>query len=150
MDPGDVVVTEIHGGEQWIELYNASGRELDLSGLTLRTSGLDGSGLDEIPLRQPGTPLIVPSGGYFVAGAAELSDFVWTGVFDDDLHDAAVLEVRSCQTQIDRVLWRNLPDTGSWQFGESPPTAAGNDDENAFCASATASGTPKQENPACP
>ena len=123
-----------------------TGRTSDLSGITLRLSTLDGSSVDDVPLREPGTPLTVTSHGYFVAGMGATVDFG----FDEGVTDAALLEVRSCNVVVDRVLWRNLPDTGSWQLGIVPPTAAANDDETAFCASADTAGTPRLENPPCP
>jgi hypothetical protein len=148
---GDLVVTEIRGNaEHWVELYNTRGLELDMSGITLRLSTLDGSKVDDIPLREPGTPLLVDTHAYFVAGQGASVDFAWAGVYDGDLHDAAVLEVRSCNVLVDRVIWRNLPDTGSWQLPVVPPTAVANDDESAFCGSPDPAGTPGQENPLCP
>lgn len=69
-DDGPVVVNEIHRDPaaivdargEWIELHNRSGSPVDLSGWTLRDDGSNTFTFD------PGSPLVIPPGGFLVAG----------------------------------------------------------------------------------
>ncbi|MEZ4365397.1 MAG: hypothetical protein R2939_03805 [Kofleriaceae bacterium] len=66
--PGDLVITEVRGAQagaddsgQFIELYNASGVEVDLRGLALRLLRLDGSSQVRVLVRGS---VPVAAGGY--------------------------------------------------------------------------------------
>jgi len=156
------VVTEIRGDQdpndtlgEWIEIYNASGGPVEMTGLRMDLRSLDGSKSARIDVRSPG--LTLPARGYFVIGNSlpgeepTYVDFGWGLSLTGSLYGAAVLELRGCGELIDEVLWRNLPTTGSLQLsGSATPNATTNDQESAFCQSADPAGTPQQENPSCP
>lgn len=79
LSPGDLVLTEIRGPQEgtwgeWFELYNASGRELDLQGLRgtlerLKGSEVDGEAAVTFLVREP---LAVQPEGYVVLGTLPL------------------------------------------------------------------------------
>ncbi len=68
--PGDVVINEImqnpkvvgDGAGEWFELFNATGRAIDLNGWTIKDAGSDHHRI------QNGGPLWLPAGGYLVLG----------------------------------------------------------------------------------
>lgn len=79
LDEGDLVVTEIRGPQdgtrgEWIELYNASGEEVDLRGLRGTLQPLEGSAVDgEVELTfLVRESLPVAAGAYVVLGTLPL------------------------------------------------------------------------------
>jgi hypothetical protein len=166
LEVGDLVVTEIGGPQTgmpslapWIELYNASGRSVDLSGVMLRfRSPSGGSETDTIVRRS----LVVAAGGYVVLGLS--GDVVRPAYIDYGLVDfyvswpaVAVVDVEACGARIDRVQYPALPRTGTYSLGAldaQPPTAQANDIPANWCTDTTSAGifpgTPQRANNACP
>ncbi|HKA86491.1 MAG TPA: hypothetical protein VKE22_02460 [Haliangiales bacterium] len=162
---GELVVTEIRGDQagttdqlgQWIEMYNASARHLDLSGLTVLLRKIDGGSHARIIVRAP--TLGVDAGHYVVLGgfASSLPAYVDYGYlldFSSNLYTAAAIDVDACGTLVDRVVYRSLPTQGTWAFdGRRTPDATANDDERAWCVDAAGTGhpgTPRAGNAPCP
>lgn len=143
--PGDLVISEIRGpqtGEdgygEWIELYNASGTALDLSGLTVSMTYLDGAPGPSFIVRD-GAPT-VDADGYVVLGRADSNDlpehldYGYREENDSKLPSTASLELHACSELVDRTIFRNLPDQGTYSLdGASAPDIETNDDETAWC-----------------
>jgi hypothetical protein len=171
VDVGDLVVTEIHGpqsGEdgygEWIEIYNSSSRPIDLTGLAVSVTRLDGSAEAKFLVRSRAT---VEPDGYAVFGKQIAGDepahvdYGYISDLESKLYDSGAVEVKSCGMRIDLMVYRNLPTKGSVILDGtiSPPTAAANDDEMNLCLDQTEDamtelsgirGTPKEGNPVCP
>jgi hypothetical protein len=162
---GELVVSEIRGDQtgttdtigQWIELYNASGRQLDLSGLTVKLRKIDGGSEAHIIVRAPA--LTVDAGAYVVLGAytgtlPPYADYGYLLDFSSNLYAAAAIELEACGVLIDRAVYRLLPGQGTWAFdGNQTPDATANDDEGAWCADSAgvgSPGTPRERNNPCP
>lgn len=167
---GDLVVTEIHGpqsGEdqygEWIEIYNSTSRTIDLSGLSVSFTKLDGSSENRFLVR---TPLALEPGGYAVFGRQPVGaepdhvDYGYQGDLDSKLFDSAAVRVSTCGDLVDLAVYRNLPTKGSLILdGDiSPPTAEANEDERNWCVDNREDdnteqlgvrGTPREENPSC-
>ena len=170
MAPGDLVVSEVRGAQsgvdgygEWIELYNGSGGDLDLQGVTLTLTTLNGSSTSNIVVR---TSIPVPSGGFAVLGRfapGDEPDYVDLGYadqFDKDLYDAGAITVNACGTTLDQMIYRSLPDAGTHSFNGDifPPDATANDAESDWCADTAADqssaqlgirGTPGERNRPC-
>lgn len=169
---GALVVSEIRGPqsgdidgyEQWIELYNAGLSDVDLEGLHLVIQKLDGSAHAELLVRSTG--VIINAGEYAVFGRSGRGqepahvDYGYQQDFGGDLYDTAAIDVVSCGVLVDRVIYRNLPNTGTWALdGLTSPDAEVNDRDTAWCLddiedidtpSAGIRGTPGQPNLECP
>jgi hypothetical protein len=135
---GELVVTELSGSDadpQWVELYNSSASTIDLTGVRLTVTKLDGSKTETF---------VVPEGGPTVAAGAYV-------VLDSEveLPGGAAIDVVTCGRPIDRMIYRNLPDTGTYAFTGliDPPDDAENDVETHWCPDI---GTPGERNPECP
>lgn len=185
---GDLVVTEVRGkqagggGEQWLEVCNASARRIGLAGVVLVFRRLDGSGERRVLVRDrglaldPGRCAVVglfggvgggtrsePREGWDAQDAESAPptlpstryDFSDQWDLSSGLYDAAVLEVLACGNVVDQVVWRDLPDKGSWSLdGRVPPDATANDDASRWCVDddnpeAGYPGTPGERNRAC-
>jgi hypothetical protein len=159
LQPGDLVVTELRGPQsgadangQWLELFNATGEPIDLRGLRLTIQLLSGSGASTILVRAP--ELTVEPGDYVVLGHhdperapafvdyAFLSDYFTTSTSDDgettarpkDLPLDGVVEVYGCDGLVDRLVYRDLPELGTWSLdGSMIPAADLNDDPTLWC-----------------
>jgi hypothetical protein len=162
---GDLVVTEIRGPQSgsdtlgtWVELYNASGGSLDLKGLKIRFRKKDGSSETDVLVRRS---VQAAAGAYVVLGLFPDDDtrpsYVDYG-FASDFHvsflPAAAVDVEACGTRIDRAIYDQLPNMGTYELGAAPDADA-NDLPTNWCTDATISGTtypgtPQQPNPACP
>jgi hypothetical protein len=160
---GDLVVTEIRGPQDpedasgsWIELYNASGGEIDLAGVRIRFRRKDGS--SEIPVLVRRT-LPAPAGAYTVLGLFDDTDppahvdYGFLGDFKGSWLGAAAVDVEACGARIDRAIYDALPDMGTFSLGGAPD-AARNDLPASWCTDATQvgpafPGTPKVRNIAC-
>lgn len=88
--PGDVVISEFlvdpdgtDTGKEFIELYNASGKELDLKNLSITHSDLSGAGTKKHSFRTQA----IPAGGYLAVGDnREEPKPAWMGYsYGDDL-----------------------------------------------------------------
>ena len=173
---GELVVTEVHGpqtGEdqygEWVEVYNASSRTIDLSGLSVSFTKLDGSSELKMFIR---SAVNLEPGGYAVFGKQlagfepDHVDYGYLGDIGDidgtggKLFDSAAVRISSCGEAIDLAVYRNLPTKGSLTLSGdiSPPTAEANDDEINWCIDNLEDdeteqkgvrGTPQEENPSC-
>jgi len=168
---GDLVVTEIRGPQagadtwgQWIEIYNASGQDLALAGLAVEVLRIDGGDSWVILVRDH--DLLAGAGEYVVLGRRPATNvpahmtYGYLPDFDHDFPPGAVVTVSSCGTVIDEMVYRNLPEGGSWELSGAidPPSAAANDDENSWCIDTTPNtsmtelglpGSPRERNPSC-
>ena len=165
---GGLIVTEVRGPQtpvdavngEWIELFNASGKSVDLEGIRVRFRRKDGS--SEIPILVRDT-VNVAAGEYVVLGLF-LNDenrpahvnYGFAGDFTGAWLGAAAIDVETCGTRIDRATYDALPKTGSFSFtGAKPPDPNDNDDLRNWCTNGAMTGTafpgsPQQANPPCP
>lgn len=164
---------------QWVEVCNPTAARLPLAGVVLAFARLDGSGERQVLVRNRG--LMVNPGGCAVLGlfsgtgglsAAEdagdadarpevplplYADYDFLDQWDlkTGLYGAAVLEVRACGDVVDRVVYRDLPDRGTWSLdGRVTPDASVNDNEAKWCVDAGEPdlgypGTPGERNREC-
>jgi len=146
---GSFVISELRGRQlgndtygEWIEIHNTSTSVIELAGLTLRMTKLDGSAEVRIVVRD--RDLVIESEGYTVLGRFEADtlpahvDYGYVSDFGSDLYNGAVLELLACGEQMDQMVYRSLPDNGSWAFdGDQSLSAASNDDEAAWCVDDT-------------
>lgn len=169
VETGELVVTEVRGGQtgndafgEWIELHNPTGRTLDLTGLSLSITKLDGSSDAKLLVR---TPVSLAPGGYTVLGRANnemLPAHLDYGYEDDvtrGLFDSGAIRVSSCGKEIDLAVYRNLPTKGSLILnGALTPNADDNSTDTNWCIDAREDldtpisgfrGSPKKENPYC-
>lgn len=145
VNAGDLVISEIRGDQsgedtygQWIEIFNATTDQVDLKGAELTTQKLDGSGEGRILIRRS---VPVAAGGYAVLGQFAdddmLPDYVDYGYVDDfasSFYNSAAIDLSSCGTRIDRVIYHDLPSTGTLSLdGAADPDATSNDDEGNWC-----------------
>ncbi len=111
---GDVVITEIMQDPaavsdttgEWIELYNASGRVIDLNGWTVRDAGVDHHRI------QAGGPLLIVPGEYLVLGREADSavnggvvvDYDYSGfLLGNDADEIILLD--GANNEVDRVAY---------------------------------------------
>jgi hypothetical protein len=156
---GDIIPAD--QGRDWIEVRNVGDGKLDLNGLVVRNSAQDGS--DEVIMRvryhrelDPGEPYVL--GLVFDSERPMHIDY---GVGDakgtDNLLESGRVELSSCDTSIDLVVYDQLPANGTWSFGVEPPDAQANNDAAAWCVDANFAviggalepGTPGEPNPPC-
>lgn len=163
VDPGELVVTELRGTQSpsdslgpWVELYNASGRALDLHGTRLRFRRPTGAEVAIIVRRA--TP--IAAGGYAVLGMFDdaalppHADYGFAADYTQTWLASATLDVEACGVQIDRMSYASLPRMGSYSLG-GEPDAGRNDTPAAWCTDATMSngafpGSPRTANIVCP
>jgi hypothetical protein len=155
---GALVVSELsaapRGGDppspSWIELFNASGDELDLLGVGVRMRRLDGGAEQRLLVRRS---LVAPAGEAVVLSqSAEGQEpaFASYGFAADApgaFYAAAVVTVESCEAELDRLTYARLPAAGSLSLGAWPPSAEANDLAGAWCADAQ--GSPARRNQPC-
>ncbi len=165
IDPGALAISEIRGKQsssedpqgQWIEIYNSSANDINPWGLSVILQKLDGSDWQNIVIH---SPLITLSpGDYLVLGNFDNSDLpthVDFGYIDDfttNIYSDGLVEVYACTKLIDRVVYYNLPSTGSLSFdGSLSPDATTNDQESNWCvddSGLSAPGTPGEDNNPC-
>jgi hypothetical protein len=166
--PGDLIITEVRGPQtpadaingEWVELFNASGRALDLIGTHLRFRRKDGSSEVSVFVREN---LTVGAGDYVVLGLF-LNDatrpshvnYGFAGDFTEDWLMAAAIDIETCGTFVERATYDALPKQGTFSLtGAIPPDRNTNDDLANWCTNATPAGTafpgtPQQANPPCP
>lgn len=135
---GELVITELRGEQtggdtwgQWVELHSPGGA-VSLEGAVLDLRSLDGATSMRLLVREP---IEIPGGGYLVLGQTDGDhvDLALGADFADDMPNAGVATLRACGETIDEVRWDSMPTMGSRSLGETPPTAAGNDDDAAWC-----------------
>ncbi len=165
---GDLVITELRGAQsgadtygQWVELYNASGGELDLLGLHVLFTRIDGGATARVIVRRS---LPVPAGGYVVLGRAAdddrpiVVDYGMGTDFAVSWFSTAGVQVTACDLEIDAMQYGALPTGGSYSLGVDPPTATANDTAASWCTNAQPGtdttqlglpGSPGAANPPC-
>lgn len=161
---GDLAVTEIRGPQDedalgtWIELYNASGKQVDLGGLKIRFRKKDGSSEVDVLVRRS---LPVAAGAYTTLGLfaddetrPAYIDYGMQGDFHASFLPAAAVDVEACGVLIDRAVYDVLPDMGTYSLG-GEPSADNNDLPVKWCTDATNvsgtyPGTPGEANIPCP
>lgn len=142
---GDLVFSEIRGSQsgmdtygQWIELYNASGKELPLGGLVVVVGKLT---------EETGTPVAVRSSDLRLAAGDRVVlgrfaeddrpghvDYGFLADYDGNLPESGWFDLLACGEVIDEVLYHDLPSEGSLGFdGGLPLTAVANDTEGDWC-----------------
>lgn len=168
IEAGDLIITELRGPQtgsddsgQFIEIYNASGGDLDLQGLVLEAFRLDGSSQTRILVR---ASLPVKAGRYATLGPGAaaiqptyvnypMGNDLPSNLYSSGALDLYVVDDQGGKTQIDRLIYGGLPTVGSYSFGLVPPAA--NDTPGDWCTDTTlddedrAIGTPGLENQAC-
>lgn len=158
----DLIVTEFladpegtDDNGEWFEVYNASGRALNLNGLLVRDSGSDSFVVGRDLLLADGEYAVFAETMATVAGAV---DFAWNGVGEFSLANSDdEIEIVLSDVVVDRIAW-----SGSWtvESGAStslggPQIGADNAQPSLWCLGATAygatanRGTPGSANPAC-
>ncbi len=169
IDPGDLVVTEFladatgsDDGLEWIEIYNASDRTLELEGMVVRDDDSDAITV--------AAPTAVGAGAYVVlaeelTSAPDRVGYAWgTGanLTIGNTADEIVLEFGGLV--IDRVAYDEAAEPVAWEIpgGQSLSldggvlAADGNDDPTQWCPGegdygiVGATGTPGLANPPCP
>ncbi|MDB4956463.1 MAG: hypothetical protein JWO36_4032 [Myxococcales bacterium] len=158
---GNIVLTEVFaagtsGGPVWFEIYNAADRPVDLAGLTLGHSRIDGSA----PMSHAMPPLAIAPGQYLTLGnmAAPYVDYVYgSGLGDLDSPDGGTLSLHCGATEIDTATYDLIKPGHSRELGNAkPPDALFNDDPANWCESDASEivagnfGTPGQDNDCTP
>jgi len=169
---GDLVISELRGPQdgintagQWVEVFNASDRSLDLEGVRLRFRKNDGSAptgdFDGIILVRQS--LVVASGQRVVIGTGPTgspppaTDYAAGADFEGDMPDAGLVDLATCGQVVDLVNYGELPTLGTLTLdGSVDPDAASNDLPANFCtddrptgAGNEIPGTPGEANPPC-
>ncbi|RMG98095.1 MAG: hypothetical protein D6705_06685 [Deltaproteobacteria bacterium] len=162
--PGDLVVTEIFAnpsgadeGGEWFEIANVSSVSVDMTGMRLVASRLDGSAQK----RHFVADLVLEPGAYVALGDVPnegLPEHLGYG-YDRDLgsltNTGGTLSIECGGTVIDTVTYENAPEDASLALdGSMPPDALRNDDPAQWCEADVEyapgkRGTPGAANPAC-
>jgi hypothetical protein len=158
VDVGELVISELRGPQagqdsfgDYIEVYNAAGKTLDLQGLTVR---LRSAGGDELELFVRDS-FELDAEGYAVIGFGLTDDrpnwidygLGWdisggnvdTGDYPRDFvrYTSAFVELEACAVLIDEVFYANdtLAQLGTLACGnaDTPPSADANDDSQSGC-----------------
>jgi hypothetical protein len=155
---GELVVTEVRGDTDqangsWIELFNASGGTLDLTGMQIRFRTLNDDKNIPILVRRE---LTVAAGDYLVLGryfdgaAPAHVDYGFLDDFDDeDWLGAGAIDIGACAERVEVAQYSALPDTGTFSLGIAPDADL-NDDPASWCFDVTPEGTPGAANTPCP
>ena len=162
VEVGALVVSELRiaarrgGGEEsatWIELFNASGAEVDLLGIGVRARRLDGGAEQRLLVRRE---LVVADGGWVVLSQTDdearpdYADYGFGAVAAAPFYATAELAVESCERVVDRMTYGKLAVDASYALGAWPPSASGNDEAAAWCADGSgAPGPPGERNSPC-
>jgi len=164
---GQLIVTEIRGAQtggdtygQWVEIYNDSGGDLDLEGLHVVFTRMDGGASARAIVRRP---LPLAAGSYAVIGRAPddmrpaRTDYGMGTDFPSAWFTSGSIEVQACGATIDRVTYTSLPTMGTRALRGAPdPTA--NDTEANWCIDTEPNtdttqlglpGSPGEANPSC-
>ena len=116
---GDLVITELRGAQtgsdtygQWVELYNASGTDLDLRGLHVDFLRIDGGARARVIVRRS---LPLAAGGYVVLGRAAdddrtlVMDYGMGTDFASSWFASAGVTVSACDVTVDMSHGRFAP-----------------------------------------
>ncbi len=119
---GDVVINEYvarSGVTEWVELYNTTATDLDISGHYIDDIAGGGGSPKVIP---NGT--IIPSGGYYVM---EFSSFLNNGGDDVRFLDSSqvALDSTSYSSATNEYSWYRTPNGGNWSGTESDTPTKG-------------------------
>lgn len=139
---------------EWIEVYNASPRSLDINGWTLRDA--TGSHVITAP-----SPLSIPSGAFAVL-ALDANELVACGVAA--LYDYATISLNNggdtvaldaCGVTIDSMSYASSSNGRTLSLDPAATSALANDDPAKWCAATSVMtcgdrGTPAASNDACP
>ena len=161
--PGELIVTEImqnplavdDSAGEWIELYNPTGKSLNLSGLILRDDGADWHVVEAAVLVEPGEFVVLGVEGDPALNGGVAVDHVYTGFALFNGSDQVILEGPA--GLVDAVAYDNgvsFPDPNGASM-QTAATAAGNDVGSAWCTSTSPMsggdmGTPGELNVPCP
>jgi hypothetical protein len=168
---GELVVTEVSLGDGdsvhgWIEVFNASDRELPLGELRVTMTPLTGEADKARSFLVRDGELAVAAGAYAVLGQGnpKFYDFIDYDFVDDQgdaLEVSASVELRACDTVVDVAAYRDLAPGASLALaGDAAPDPDANDDSAAgWCVDASihqsapdkqsTRGTPGEANPPC-
>ncbi len=162
--PGDLVITEIMAnpdgddqGNEYFEIYNATGAAIDLTGLRLEKSAIDGSSVKEHLMI--GT--VIESGSYVALGGVVpefRAPYIGYG-YSDDLgtmtNAGGQLSLHCKDTEVDRVFYGEATSGKSQGLdGNLVPDSVINDDNSNYCDATTefatgAFGSPGVKNEPC-
>ncbi|MBX5480247.1 MAG: lamin tail domain-containing protein [Myxococcaceae bacterium] len=163
--PGDLVISEFMAnpagtdtGKEYIELYNASGKDIDLKGISIAHSDAAGASEKKHTFRS----VTIPAGGYLAVGdAREEPKPEWMGYsYGSDLgalrNSGGTLTVRCGTKVLDEVKYVDGGKDGHSQEldGALVPDSAVNDVATNFCSATTSFdginfGTPGAQNSKC-
>jgi hypothetical protein len=158
--PGDLLITEFRGEQSpedtlgvWVEIFNASPSTIDLEGLKVRFRKKDGS--SEVPILVRRSLQVTP-GSYVVLGLVPddatrpaYIDYGFVADFKMEYLPAAAVDLETCGERIDRAVYDQLPDVGTYSYGGALD-ADSNDIPAMWCTNTSPPGTPQQANPTCP
>ncbi len=163
---GDLVITEVMRDPnavddtdgEWLEIYNASGRSIDLDGLVIRDEGSDSYAVSGSLLFADGTTLIFGNNADPASNGGIPVDHAYSGLLLGNNADELVLE--NAGGILDRIAWDNgnswpEPIGASMNLDQGLIDATDNDLAGSWCASTSAlgsgdRGTPGALNEACP
>ncbi len=165
--PGDLVISEFMGdpegddiGLEWIELFNASGSDIDLAGMTLYNADANGGGEKKHTFKS----VTVPAGGYLVVGDVRGNalpawvQYSYGSSLGAIRNTAGTLGLRCGGKLLDETKYTKTLAAGrSRQLtGDVAPDAVLNDQEINWCSAETQpkydgtnAGTPGAPNQAC-
>jgi hypothetical protein len=140
---GDLIITEIMAnpagddtGKEWFEVYNNTGKDIDIAGVELLAGPQDGSS----PKIHAVTAGTIQAGQYFVFGGiaddlkpAYVNYGYGTGL-GSLLNDTGKISLRCNATIVDEVVYRGAASGAARGFtGAVPPDAVANDDTTKWC-----------------
>jgi hypothetical protein len=168
---GDLVITEVFAdyagadggtdeGKEWIEIYNAAGRPIELRGLTVVHGRIDGTRQKSHVIDD----VTIAPGQFFTMGNAVqdlLPPYIDYGYADElgDLNngDGGKLELRCGDARIDEAVYTAVRAGHSRQLtAAQPPDYTLNDEPQSWCEAAATEfeaknfGTPGQDNDCTP
>ena len=142
--PGDVVITELHanpdgadGDSEYVELFNASGADMALEGLSLAVSRIDGASLKTHRFVDG----IIADEAYFVAGNVAPPalpahvDYGYEGSLGSLRNTDGVVSIWCRQTLIDEVRYETTTDGRALELdGALAPDHELNDEAHHWCS----------------
>ena len=155
LEEGDLRISELRGeqqdadsdqGGQWIELVNTTSRSQRLAGLRLNLRKLNGKKEVDMLVRQRSEE--IDQAGFYVLGRFGQSDlpthvnYGYADDFDASLYPDGIVELWACGVLIDRLIYRNLVELGSWSFDSDTARWCADNIPDGF-------GTPQQRNIRC-